>query len=90
MSPLRVSTDQSELDVALIHRSLAQRSVWARDIPLTLVQRAIANALCLGRFLKGEQVAFAGVVLRLSNLCLPGRYVRVARAPGQGRWQGSD
>ncbi len=62
MSPLHVSTDQSELDVALIHRSLAQHSVWARYIPLALVQRAIANALCLGRFLKGEQVAFAGVV----------------------------
>ncbi|RYE98076.1 MAG: GNAT family N-acetyltransferase, partial [Oxalobacteraceae bacterium] len=26
MSPLRVSTDQSELDVALIHRYLAQHT----------------------------------------------------------------
>ncbi|MCC8472559.1 GNAT family N-acetyltransferase [Xanthomonas arboricola] len=62
MSPLRVSTDHSELDVALVHRYLAQHSSWARDIPLAVVQRSIANSLCFGGFLQGGQVAFARVV----------------------------
>ncbi|NJC00826.1 GNAT superfamily N-acetyltransferase [Xanthomonas sp. 3272] len=62
MSPLRVSTNHSELDVALVHRYLAQHSSWARDIPLAVLQRSIANSLCFGGFLQDGQVAFARVV----------------------------
>ena len=60
--PLHVSTDKSALDIALIHRFLAEQSTWARGIPRALVERAIANSLCFGGFLDSRQVAFARVV----------------------------
>lgn len=59
---LRVSTDKSELDVALIHAFLSERSTWALGIPRPLVERAIENSLCFGGFIGDEQVAFARVI----------------------------
>lgn len=59
---LRVSTDPSELDIALIHRFLSEQSTWARGISRALVERAIANSLCFGGFVEGRQIAFARVI----------------------------
>ncbi|KLD71990.1 GNAT family N-acetyltransferase [Xanthomonas pisi] len=84
MSPLRVSTDQSELDVALIHRYLAQHSDWARDIPLALVQRSLANSLCFGGFLEGEQVAFARVVSDYATFAYLGDVFVLPEHQGKG------
>ncbi|HTA65200.1 MAG TPA: GNAT family N-acetyltransferase, partial [Xanthomonadaceae bacterium] len=62
MGGLRVSTDPAELDIALIHRFLAEQSSWARGIPRALVETSIDHSLCFGGFLDGAQVAFARVV----------------------------
>lgn len=59
---LRVSTDPSELDIALIHRFLSEQSTWARGISRALVERAIANSLCFGGFVDGRQTTFARVI----------------------------
>ncbi len=59
---LRISTDRNELDLALIHGFLSREAYWSRGIPLTLVQRAIANSLCFGGYLDRHQVAFARVI----------------------------
>ncbi|MES2612560.1 MAG: GNAT family N-acetyltransferase [Pseudomonadota bacterium] len=59
---LRISTDPAELDVALVHRFLSERSTWARGIPLATVQRALAHSLCFGGFVGNAQVAFARVI----------------------------
>jgi len=59
---VRVSTNKSELDIALIHRFLAEESTWARGIPLETVRRSIENSLCFGGFLGPEQIAFARVI----------------------------
>ncbi|RSK37138.1 GNAT family N-acetyltransferase [Hymenobacter metallilatus] len=58
-----VSTDPARLDVALIHRYLAEESYWARGIPFETVQRALANSLNFGAYAPdGRQAAFARVV----------------------------
>lgn len=84
MSPLRVSTDHSELDVALVHRYLAQHSSWARDIPLAVVQRSIANSLCFGGFLRGGQVAFARVVSDYATVAYLGDVFVLPEHQGKG------
>lgn len=62
MPTLRISTHPAELDIALIHRFLATQSTWAKNIPLTALERAIKNSLCFGGFIESSQVAFARVI----------------------------
>ncbi len=58
-----VDTDKARLDVAMIHRFLAEESTWAMGIPRALLQRAIDHSLCFGVYAAdGTQVAFARVV----------------------------
>lgn len=62
MTSLEISCDHGRLDVALVHRFLSEESSWARGIPRTLVEKAIANSICFGAYLDGNQVAFARVI----------------------------
>lgn len=62
MSAFEVSTDKARLDVALIHRFLSGQSTWAQGLPLSVLEKAIANSLCFGGYVDGAQVAFARVV----------------------------
>jgi GNAT superfamily N-acetyltransferase len=58
----RLSFDRSDMQVAAIHAFLA-RSYWAENIPLAVVERAIAGSLCVGVFAAdGEQAGFARVI----------------------------
>jgi GNAT superfamily N-acetyltransferase len=57
-----VDTDKARLDVARIHRFLAEESTWALGIPLATVERSIEHSLCWGGYVNGEQVAFARVI----------------------------
>lgn len=59
---LRISTDPSALDLAVIHDFLSRESTWARGISRELVERSIAHSLCFGGFLGPAQVAFARVI----------------------------
>jgi GNAT superfamily N-acetyltransferase len=58
----RISTDPAQLDLPLIHRFLSQESYWARNVPLEIVQLAIANSLCFGMYQDERQVGFARVI----------------------------
>ena len=62
MSTLHISTDPDRLDVDLIHRYLSEDSYWAKGIPRATVERSLANSLCFGGYMAGEQIAFARVV----------------------------
>jgi len=63
VSELRISTDNGELDVPLIHRFLSTEAYWSPGIPRETVERAIAGSLCFGGYVDGAgQVAFARVV----------------------------
>lgn len=63
MSALRVSTDNAELDLPLIHRFLSTEAYWSLGIPEETVARAVAGSLCFGGYVEGVgQAAFARVV----------------------------
>lgn len=62
MDELRITTDPSALDVALVHRFLSEQSTWAKGISRDLVERSIAGSLCFAGFLGQGQVAFARVI----------------------------
>ncbi|MGO4699775.1 GNAT family N-acetyltransferase [Dyella sp. 2RAB6] len=59
---LRISTDKSELDLALIHDFLATGSSWAQGISADTVRKSIEHSLCFGGYLGQGQVAFARVI----------------------------
>ena len=62
ISGYRISSESSEMDIAVIHGYIAQ-SYWANNIPLSIMQTAINNSLCFGVFTDaGEQIAFARVI----------------------------
>ncbi|HTD06776.1 GNAT family N-acetyltransferase [Undibacterium sp.] len=79
---MQITTDQSALDIPLIHRFLSEQSAWAKDIPLELVQRSIKHSLCFGAYLDGQQIAFARVVSDYSTFAY---LVDVFVVPGQRR-----
>jgi GNAT superfamily N-acetyltransferase len=57
-----ISTDQTRIDSALVHRYLSRDSYWARGVPLEVVERAIQNSLCFGLYAHDRQIGFARVV----------------------------
>ena len=57
-----ISTDTSQLDIALVHQFLSEQSPWAKGISLATVQRSIEYSLCFGGYIDGRQIAFARVV----------------------------
>jgi GNAT superfamily N-acetyltransferase len=61
MPPYEVSTDAARLDVSAIHAFLAA-TYWSPGIPLTTVERAIKNSVCVGAYLHAQQVGFARMV----------------------------
>ena len=61
-APLRISSERDELDVPMIHRYLSEQSYWKRGVAIETVRKGIANALCFGGYVDGQQVAFARVI----------------------------
>ena len=57
-----ISTDKARLDVPAIHDFLAHFSYWARNVPLSTVQKSIENSLCFGIYDGNKQVGFARVI----------------------------
>jgi GNAT superfamily N-acetyltransferase len=53
------SDDSNLVDVNAVHHYLSTESYWAKNIPLTLVQKAISNSLCFGIYKDGKQAGFA-------------------------------
>jgi GNAT superfamily N-acetyltransferase len=56
-----IDTDPARLDRALIHAFLAG-SYWARDIPRSVVDRALDHSLGFGAYRGSAQVGFARVI----------------------------
>jgi GNAT superfamily N-acetyltransferase len=65
-----ISADAGRLDVAVIHKFLAEESYWSRGIPRSTVERSIANSLCFGVYQGAAQVGFARVVTDRSTFAL--------------------
>lgn len=57
-----ISDEPARLDVDAVHAYLG-RSYWAEDIPREIVDRALANSLCVGIYApSGEQVGLVRLV----------------------------
>jgi GNAT superfamily N-acetyltransferase len=61
MAPYEITCDTTRLDIDAIHRFLSE-SYWSTGIPRSVLERAIANSICFGVLLHGQQVGFARVV----------------------------
>ncbi|MDP2006001.1 MAG: GNAT family N-acetyltransferase [Rubrivivax sp.] len=61
MPPYEISTDVARLDVKSIHAFLSE-TYWSPGIPLTTVERAIENSVCVGTYSGGAQIGFARMV----------------------------
>ena len=57
-----ISTDKSLLDINAIHQFLSTDSYWAKNIPLTTVQKSIEGSFCFGMYHDHQQVGFARVI----------------------------
>ena len=60
--PFTISTDKQKLDIAYIHHFLSVESYWAVNIPLAVVQKAIAGSLCFGLYDGEKQIGFSRMV----------------------------
>jgi GNAT superfamily N-acetyltransferase len=57
-----LSDDSARLDLPWVHAYLAEKSYWARNIPMAILEKAVRNSVCYGIYRNGGQVAFARVV----------------------------
>lgn len=62
-----ISDDKARLDRPFIHRFLSQRSYWATDVPMEVVDRSIEHSLCFGLYKAGRQIGFARAVTDLAT-----------------------
>src|SRR5579863_2665122 len=56
-----ISTDPARLNLDVIHGFLST-AYWSKNIPRSIVERAVRNSLCFGVYADGEQVGFARVI----------------------------
>ncbi len=57
-----ISDNFSDMDLSVIHKFIAN-SYWAKNIPVSTLEKALKNSLCFGVFLNtGEQVGFARMI----------------------------
>ncbi len=57
-----ISTDKSRLNVEYIHQYLSNRSYWAENIPVDVVQKSIRGSICFGIYTDETQIGFARVI----------------------------
>jgi GNAT superfamily N-acetyltransferase len=57
-----ISTDKNLIDVHAVHHYLSVESYWAKNIPLTTVEKCIENSLCFGVYFKNSQIGFARII----------------------------
>jgi N-acetylglutamate synthase-like GNAT family acetyltransferase len=62
MGEVEITTDQSRVDVDVVHNFLSESAYWALGRPRATVERSIRNSLCFSVFCDGGQVGFARVV----------------------------
>jgi GNAT superfamily N-acetyltransferase len=58
----RISTNPALLQIDMIHEYLSKESYWAKNIPMNIVEKSIANSLCFGLYHSGKQIGFARLV----------------------------
>ncbi len=82
-----VTDQQQDLDIETIHGFLHE-SYWARGIPRSIMERAVANSLCCGLYHESHQIGFARAVTdRATFAYLADVFVLESyRGRGLGKW----
>ena len=57
-----ISTDKSRLNLEYIHQYLCNRSYWAENIPIDVVEKSIQGSICFGIYVDETQIGFARVI----------------------------
>jgi GNAT superfamily N-acetyltransferase len=57
-----LSDDKAKLQLDVIYQYLSTQSYWAKDIPLSTVQKAIEGSCCFAVYTNTVQIGFARVV----------------------------
>lgn len=64
-----ISADPARIDAAAVHAYLV-RSYWAEGIPFEVVQRSLANSICIGAYdSSGRQVGLVRLVTDRATFC---------------------
>jgi GNAT superfamily N-acetyltransferase len=79
-----ISDDRALLDCALIHRFLSERSYWALNVPLEIVERSIEHSLCFGVYRAGKQIGFARAVTDFATFAWLADVFILEEARGKG------
>lgn len=82
--PLLISTDPARLDLAVIHKFLAEESYWARNIPKALVRKSIAHSRCYGLYEGPSQLGFGRLITDYATFAYVGDIFILASHRGQG------
>jgi GNAT superfamily N-acetyltransferase len=84
----KIATDNSKLDINLIHQFLCEESYWAKGIPKNIVEKSISNSLCFGLFYKDAQVGFARLVTDKATFAYLADVfiINEHRGNGLGKW----
>src|SRR5882757_5304068 len=88
LSDYEISADAVRLDVAVIHKFLAEDSYWSPGIPRSTVERGIENSLCFGVYHRAAQVGFARIVTDKSTFALLADVfiLKTHRSTGLSKW----
>jgi N-acetylglutamate synthase-like GNAT family acetyltransferase len=81
---IALSFDRARLDVDLIHRFLSTDAYWSKGVPRAVVERAIANSLCIGAYRDTRQVGFARLVTDHATFAYLADVFVVAAERGRG------
>lgn len=61
MDKLKITTDKSCIDVAMVHEFLSS-TYWAKGRSRSIVEKCIDNSICFSGFINNKQVAFGRVI----------------------------
>ena len=78
-----ISTDNSRLDLTLIHNFL-RTSYWAAGIPLEVVRRSIEHSLSFGLYKEEQQIGYARVITDYATFAYLGDVFILEPFRGQG------
>lgn len=79
-----ISTDKQRLDLAIIHKFLAEESYWANDRSIEQTKTAIENSICFGLYHDDRQIGFARVVSDKATFAYVGDVFVLSEFRGQG------
>jgi N-acetylglutamate synthase-like GNAT family acetyltransferase len=80
-----ISTDNSKIDIGVVHDYLCNHSYWAKGIPYDTVKRSIENAVCFGVYdSENRLVGFARVITDKSTIAYIGDVYVLEEHRGKG------